>query len=394
VADEEHHRDFACLVCHVNLNLAGARSWSRRAGNWKLETEWSNSESAGNALAAASAGTTGLAAFTPSYRPDQPRIQRSALAGVASSAPESSTSSPLAQSIVLSLVNDEGSFSSVDGADKFAQSCAADVVYEDCYEPQPIVGSGAVRKHLRDRALQRSGEDGSRDAGFRLDKITDGARACGFAWTWTSGDLEGLRGTTYLELNDSNQIQYVREIPEPIYKPGDAIVDLLKAVTKDATPKPPPEYTSKTPSTANEIAKYLFDEVQGADVFEALRFFDESIIYRDFNYEELLRGKGDVEEFIKKFSFPGIQFATQRFDDGIASSCFTWEVLLEGAPENAAIKGISFYEIDTSSGLITYVRDIPEPAIKPAPLGKLARQLRPALGVFAPAAKGSREEGL
>ena len=345
-------------------------------------------------IAASVARITGLTAFTPSC--DQPRMLRSALAGVSPSALESSASStlPLAQSIVLSLVNDEGSFSSVEGADKFAQSCAADVVYEDCYEPQPIVGSGAVRKHLRDRAVQRRGEDGSRDAGFRLDKITDGSRACGFAWTWTSGDLEGLRGTTYIELNDSNQIQYVREIPEPLYKPGDAIVDLLQAVTKDATPKPPPEYTSKTPRTANEIAKYLFNEVQGADVREAMRFFDESIIYRDFNYEELLRGKGDVKEFIEKFSFPGIQFATQRFDDGRASSCFTWEVLLEGAPENAAIKGISLYEIDTSSGLITYVRDIPEPAIKPAPLGKLARQFRPALGVFAPAAKGSREGGL
>lgn len=296
--------------------------------------------------------------------------------------------------LLCHLLSPSCSRSSTTKADKFALSCAADVVYEDCYEPQPIVGSGAVRKHLRDRALQRGGRDGSRDAGFRLDRITDGTRACGFAWTWTSGDLEGLRGTTYVELNDSNQIQYVREIPEPLYKPGDAIVDLLKAVTKDATPTPPPNYTPKTPITANEIAKYLFNEVQGADVSEAMRFFDESIVYRDFNYEELLRGKGGVEEFIEKFSFPGIQFATQRFDDGIASSCFTWEVLLEGAPENAAIKGISLYEIDTSSGLITYVRDIPEPAIKPAPLGKLARQFRPALGVFSPAAKGSREGGL
>ncbi|KAL3798611.1 hypothetical protein ACHAWO_014020 [Cyclotella atomus] len=298
----------------------------------------------------------------------------------------------MAQSLLLSLINDEKCFTTQSGAQKFADSCALNVIYEDCYEPQPIVGKDAVANHLRARAAARSDRGG--DAGFRIDKISDGNKACGFAWTWTSHALEGLRGTTYVELNDQNQIYYVREIPEPLYKPGDFILDVLKAVTADAVPKPPPEYVQRTPRKANEIAKYLFNEVQGSSPDEAMRFFSESIVYRDFNYEEVLRGKAEVCTFIEDFSFPGITFATQRFDDGEEATCFTWEVVLEGAPEGSAIKGISFYEVDPETGLVTYVRDVPESGIKPPPLGKLARQLRPALGVLQPVPIGSREGGL
>lgn len=300
----------------------------------------------------------------------------------------------LAQSIMLSLINDEKCFSTTAGASKFAESCAVDVVFEDCYEPQPIVGRSAVLEHLRAKVLARLGgsedSNSNKDAGFRVDKISDGSKACGFAWTWTSNNLEGLRGTTFVELNDSNQIQYVREIPEPLYKPGDLILDVLKTVTADATPKPPPEYTPKTPTKANEIAKYLFNDVQGSSPDEAMRFFSPDIIYRDFNYEEVLKGKDEVRKFIEDFSFPGITFATQRFDDGVKSTCFTWEVILEGAPEGSAIKGISFYEVD-ESGLVTYVRDVPESGLKPPPLGKLARQFRPAVGVFQPVTIGDRD---
>jgi len=61
----------------------------------------------------------------------------------------------------------------------------------------------------------------------------------------------------------------------------------------------------------------------------------------------VLNGKEEVKKFIEDFSFPGITFATQRFDDGVKATCFTWEVVLDEAPEGSAIKGISFYEIDT-----------------------------------------------
>ena len=245
----------------------------------------------------------------------------------------------MAQSLVLSLINEEQCYSTVEGAQAFADACAVDIVYEDCFEPQPIVGRAAVAEHLKSRALARS-KNGS--AGFRVDKISDGSTACGFAWTWTSNNSsEGLRGTTFVELNSNNQIQFVREIPEPLYKPGDLIIEVLKAATADATPKPPPNYTSKTPKKANEIAKYLFNDVQGADPEEAMRFFDESIVYRDFNYEDVLNGKAEVKKFIEDFSFPGITFATQRFDDGVKATCFTWEVVLEGAPGKSAL--VLFY---------------------------------------------------
>lgn len=229
----------------------------------------------------------------------------------------------------------------------------------------------------------------------RIDRISDGNKACGFAWTWISSDgkEEGLRGTTFVELNESgDKIQYVREIPEPLYKPEDLTWELLKAVTKNAQPKPKPTYEKRTPTTANEVAKYLFLEVQGSEIDESMRLFDDSIIYRDFNYKEPLNGRQEVRKFIEDFSFPGIEFRPERFDDGIDAACFTWDVCLDGQTDT--VKGISFYELDGETRKITYVRDVPESAIKPPPLGKLARTLRPGLGVFMGVPTGSRPEGM
>jgi hypothetical protein len=205
----------------------------------------------------------------------------------------------------------------------------------------------AVTNHVKAKVQQRKGK-----GDVRIDRISDGNTACGFAWTWISDKEEGLRGTTFVELNGNGEIQYIREIPEPLYKPGDATLELLKAVTKGATPKPPPVFQKRTPKTANEVAKYLFLEVQGGDVDESMRLFDESIIYRDFNYEDPLNGKAEVKKFIEDFSFPGIEFRPERFDDGIDSSCFTWDVCLEG--QTQTVKGISFYELDPKTRLIRY----------------------------------------
>lgn len=147
---------------------------------------------------------------------------------------------------------------------------------------------------------------------------------------------------------------FVREIPEPIFKPGDLTLELLRAVTQDAQPKPPKEYQQQTPTIANEVAKYLFLEVQGTSVDESMRFFDDNIRYRDFNYEDLLQGPVEVRKFIEDFNFPGIEFRPQRFDDGVDSTCFTWEVVLEGAEDT--IKGMSFYELNPVSRKVQYVR--------------------------------------
>jgi hypothetical protein len=246
----------------------------------------------------------------------------------------------------------------------------------------------AVKKHLIERAQQR------RNKGtVRLDKISDGDMACGFAWTWVSGQEEGLRGTTFLQLNDQGQIVYVQEIPEPIYKPGNLTKDLLKAVTKGSVYPPAMTYTRKTPTVAHELAQYLFSEVQTArDNDEMIRFFAEGVVYRDFNFEEPLRGPEEVLQFVKDFQFPGIQFRPLRFDDGIDSTCFTWEVVLDDMEDT--IKGISFYELDKESRKIAYVRDVPESAIKPPILGRIARVLRPGLGVFQGVPFGSRPGGM
>lgn len=299
----------------------------------------------------------------------------------------SSTRLCRAQELMKSFIEENKCYTSEAGARAFGEVFAVDCVYEDCYEPQPFVGKIEVTNHLLEKVAERKGK-----GGFRLDRISDGDMACGFAWTWTCGDEEGLRGTTFVELNEAGDVQYMREIPEPIFKPGDLTVELLKAVTAGAEAKPPKEFKQQTPSTANEVAKYLFLEVQGSNVDEAMKFFDENIRYRDFNYEELLEGPKEVRKFIEDFSFPGIEFRPQRFDDGCDSCCFTWEVVLADAPET--IKGISFYELDPETRKIKYVRDVPESAIKPPILGKLARQLRPGLGVFQPVKLGSRPGGM
>lgn len=213
----------------------------------------------------------------------------------------------------------------------------------------------------------------------------------GFAWTWVNESEEGLRGTTYVELNEMNEIEYMREIPEPLFKPGDGTRQLLETLTKDAPPNPTVDYETKTPTVASEIASYLFREVQGSSIDEAMKFFDENIFYRDFNFEDPFLGKEQVKTFIEDFSFPGITFRLQRIDDGILSTCFTWDIKLYGAEET--IKGISFYELNPKTNLIEYVRDIPESAIKPPILGNIARQLRPGLGVFQGVKLGSREGG-
>mmetsp|Transcript_1230 Transcript_1230/g.1886 ORF Transcript_1230/g.1886 Transcript_1230/m.1886 type:complete len:372 (+) Transcript_1230:51-1166(+) len=290
-----------------------------------------------------------------------------------------------AKDIVSNLVINQNCYSSAKGAEEFAEACASDVVYEDCFLENPVIGKEAVRERMLLKVRERGGIADS----LRLDRISDGKKACGFAWAWISGNnMEGLRGTTFVELNEVGKIVYVREIPESIYKPGDLTVKLLEAVTKNAKPTPFTPYQKKTPVAANEIVKYLFNEVQGSEIEESMRFFDESIVYRDFNFENVLRGKNEVRKFINDFSFPGIVFKLQKVDDGVLSSSFTWEVEINGAK---GPKGISLYELNPDTNLINYVRDIPESAIKPPPLGALARVLRPGVGVFQAVAIGSRE---
>jgi len=308
------------------------------------------------------------AAFAPSLSLHTAQKQRVLLAAAAAATTTTTKDrTTAARDLVRSLVDEEQCFTTEAGARAWGEACAANIVYEDRFEPQPVVGRTAVTEHLRERARQRQSARGGGEPGLRIDKISDGNRACGFAWTWTCGSEEGLRGTTFVELNDKGEIQYVQEIPEPLFKPGDLTKDLLKAVTAGAEWKPPEPFTPQTPTAAHELAKYLFVDLQNADPVEGtdelMRFFDDNVVYRDFNYKDVLRGPAQVRQFVEDFSFPGIEFRPLRFDDGIDSTCFTWEVVLDDAPDT--VKGLSFYELDQETRKITYVRDVPESALKP-----------------------------
>jgi len=229
---------------------------------------------------------------------------------------------------------------------------------------------------------------------FRIDRISDGDKACGFCWTWTCGEEEGLRGTTFVELNDQGEIQFVAEIPEPLFKPGNGTVDFLKTLMKDEVFPEAVPLVEKSPTEANEIVKYLYVDTQNVSPEDSVKVlqkvFRNDITYYDFNFQEPMRSLDEVFRFLDDFRIPGIQFRPLRFDDGIDSTCFTWEVVLGDIPET--VKGISFYELDETTRQVKYVRDIPESAIKPPILGKLARQLRPGLGVFQGVPIGSRSK--
>lgn len=330
-----------------------------------------------------------------------------------------------ARDLMQSLMEDEHCFSTETGVRAFGDVCAYNVVYEDRFEPQPMVGkavrplhkkelgsaifhlpvrmprnslsflfsihthhtSQAVVQHLLDRVTQKQGK-----GRVRLDKISDGDQACGFLWTWVTDQEEGLRGTTFVQLNEKGEIQYVKEFPEPLYKPGDLTKDLLKALTAGEEWKEFQSFEEKNPTVACELVKYLFEDLQAADPQIAqdymMRFWSDHVVYHDLNFEEPMRGPEEVQQFTKEFSFPGIAFRPLLYDDGMDLACFTWEVILGDIPDS--IKGISFYELDPETRKIVRVRDIAESAIKPPILGKLARQLRPGLGVFRGVPLGSR----
>ncbi|CAE7246319.1 unnamed protein product [Symbiodinium pilosum] len=218
-----------------------------------------------------------------------------------------------------------------------------------------------------------------------IDRLSDGARSCGFTWHLEEDGAVGIRGTTYVELNEQGKIIYLREICEPLFKPGDATVELLKAIGGENTATFD-EVERRTPTGASDICRYLWSELQGnAAPSESLDFFAEEVLYEDFNYEMPMRGKAAVGDFLEKFAeIKALKFVAERFSDGSRACCFTWNVEISGAPPDAPrTRGISFYELN-SEGQIAYVRDIPESLSKPPPLQAIAAAIRPKLRVFQP----------
>jgi hypothetical protein len=128
------------------------------------------------------------------------------------------------------------------------------------------------------------------------------------------------------------------------------------------------------------------EEAQGkAPLSQIATFFAQDVVYEDFNYESAMTNQAEVMAFLEKFAeITSLKFVAERFSDGERACCFTWHVEIAGLSEDTPhIRGISFYELN-DAGLITYVRDIPESAIKPPPLQALAATLRPKLRVLQP----------
>lgn len=187
----------------------------------------------------------------------------------------SETRTTRASDLVKSLVEEKKCFSTPDGVAALIEKCDDGVVFEDRFEKSPIVGKDDLRSHLLGRISE--GKE------VRINQLSDGDAKCGFTWTWTAPakGKEGLRGTSFVELDEAGErIAYMSEFPEPLFKPGDLTVGLLKAVTKGATwPSEWPEVEKKTPATASEIAKYLYADLQLAErkaaTDELERFWDD-----------------------------------------------------------------------------------------------------------------------
>ena len=186
-------------------------------------------------------------------------------------------------------------------------ACDVDVVWEDTNDSQPsITGKQAV-----ETMLQRRSRSFPTNARLVIDKLADGVTSCGFTWYLEQDGVSGigLRGTIYVELNPTNnKIAFVREVCEPLFKPGSALVQLLKAAVSEAVKKDPtlaikPSRTmSLNPKKgASALVKYLWVDNNGGDKQLTLAKFDKDIIYQDFNFEKPFVGLEAVSGFIDEF---------------------------------------------------------------------------------------------
>jgi len=272
----------------------------------------------------------------------------------------------------------------------WATAFAPSAVIEDTFFSQDTLTPGPLN-----RGLVKYLENKAHVGKFVIDEISDGVRSCGFTWHLESATSQGsiadkgLRGTTFVSVDNQGRIDYLREIAEPLYKPGDSTVDFLKAIGGDNVQQTVP-YEPRKPTGAQPVVEYLWKEVnQGdGDVEEVLSFFADDCIYEDFNYEQPLVGKPEVRAFLQKFkAIKSLRFMPERFSDGMKACCFTWRVEIAGLPSDGPqVRGISFYRLN-DAGLISFVRDIPESALKPPPLQALAATLRPELRILLPRAE-------
>ena len=264
-----------------------------------------------------------------------------------------------------------------------AAACSETVEWNDMDLKESIRGRAAVRTLLEDKF----------PAGSKLvvERMSDGAESGGFTWHREADDVEGtgLRGITYVELDETGQIAYVQEGAEPLFKLDKILEAVLQATNKaakegdGAAQKPPPSYTKQRPTTATGIAKYLWEVAYpgGATPGEALEFFADDIRYEDFNYYEPFVGLGPVSEYIGLLEvFPDFVFISERISEGERGCCITWRCEVNGEDGPS---GISYNEVD-ADGKICFARDIPAPSLKPPPVAALAKLTSPKLRVLTP----------
>jgi hypothetical protein len=272
----------------------------------------------------------------------------------------------------------------IDSPSMIASRCAIDCVWEDLRESESCVGPDAILTKLRKRV-----SDTPQGQRIVIDSVADGMIGAGYNWhleSDTAVGKNGLRGTTFIELNAQGQIAFVREGVEPLFKPGGQTAELLRKVTEKAAATLPPstvQFTKRNPATATEMIHYLWLEVNGKDKEEALRLFDDDIVYEDLNFKVPFLGKESVRDFLDEFDIPGIEFIPERIGDGVKSCAFTWKIKLAGIDNE--VRGISLYETRLNADgvrKISMIRDIPESTVKPPPLGALAELVNPNLKVF------------
>lgn len=280
-----------------------------------------------------------------------------------------------ADDLVLSVL--DGQSFDAEGLRRLADALADGVVWDDLSAgSRAAVGKESVLAFLAEREAAMP-----RGCSLRVERLADGAESSGCAWARVGADGSvGLRGNAYVELEPSTgKIAFVQEVAEPILKPGGATAALLKAIAKpEADAAQPPPYKRRTPKAASDVVSYLWEEVRGSDLDESLRLFDDDIVYEDFNFGRPFAGKAEVEAFLREFDIPGITFVPERISQGERAVAFTWHVAIAGVA-GRQIRGVSLYELEPKSRKVAFVRDVPEPAIRPAPLGMLAAALRPGL---------------
>ena len=191
-----------------------------------------------------------------------------------------------------------------------AAECSAAVEWNDMDLGEPVRGPAAVQALLESKFPEGSL--------LKVERLSDGAASGGFTWhreDCTSGeDGTGLRGVTYVELDEAGKICYVQEGAEPLFKLDKLLEALLVAANKNkdavaaAAAKPPPTYERETPTTAEGIVRYLWEVAYpgGATPAEALTFFADDIRYEDFNYYEPFVGLDKVPfvELHNPFTLP------------------------------------------------------------------------------------------